>query len=221
MCILSAIISAILLLPAIVGAEVIDKLKIHAVALTFDTCETKPPSYFDEKILSYLVREEIPFTVFMTGKFAKRNSMRLQELARLTFVEIENHSFNHYQHMERLSDNDVRCEVKELDDLMMRIIGKKTKYFRFPGGNYDERTLRIIEEMGYKVVNWSFPSGDPDRKVTPEKLTRWVASKSRRGNVLVFHINGRGYSTGEALPMIINSLREKGLKFTKMDDGGL
>ena len=221
MCILSAIISAILLLPAIVGAEVIDKLKIHAVALTFDACETKTPSYFDEKILSYLVREEIPFTVFMTGKFAKRNSSRLQELARLTFVEIENHSFNHYQHMERLSDNDVRCEVKELDDLMMRIIGKKTKYFRFPGGNYDERTLRIIEEMGYKVVNWSFPSGDPDRKVTPEKLTRWVASKSRRGNVLVFHINGRGYSTGEALPMIIKSLREKGLKFAKMDDGGL
>jgi peptidoglycan-N-acetylglucosamine deacetylase len=221
MCILNAIISAMLLWPAMVGAEVIDKLKVPAVALTFDACETKTPSHFDEKILSYLVQEKIPFTVFMTGRFAKRNSSRLQELARLPFVEIENHSFDHHLNMERLPDDDVRREVKGLDDLMMTMIGKRTKYFRFPGGNHDGRTLRIVEEMGYKVVHWSFPSGDPDRNVTPEKLTQWVTSKSRRGSVLVFHINGRGYSTGEALPMIIDSLRKKGLKFVKIDDGGL
>lgn len=205
--------------PVAALAEVIGSLNITSVALTFDACETQTPSHFDEKILSYLVKEKIPFTVFMTGKFANRNKERLLEIAKLPFVEIENHSFNHHQHMERLTREEVVREVSDLDTQMQKMIGKRTKYFRFPGGNYDKRTLQFIEGMGYKVVHWAFPSGDPDRKVTAERLKGWVVSKTRPGNVLIFHINGRGHSTGEALPDIVQALRKKGIRFVKLEDG--
>jgi peptidoglycan/xylan/chitin deacetylase (PgdA/CDA1 family) len=123
--------------------------------------------------------------------------------------------------MERLSPDDVKKEVMALDDQMKKMIGKKTKYFRFPGGNYDAKTLKLIEDMNYKVVHWTFPSGDPDKHVTAPKLRSWVVSKARPGNVLIFHINGRGYSTGEALPQIVNDLRKKGIKFVKLEDAGI
>jgi peptidoglycan/xylan/chitin deacetylase (PgdA/CDA1 family) len=200
---------------------VIDRLNVDSVALTFDACETKTVSRFDEKILSYLVEQEIPFTVFMTGRFARHNSKRLKEIAKLPFVEIENHSFNHRQHMERLTAVEIRKEVKDLDDLMMKMTGKRTKYFRFPAGNSDSKTLRVIEAMHYKAVAWSYESGDPNRDLTPPKLTDRVVSKTRNGDILIFHINGRGYSTGEALPGIIQKLRDQGITFVKLEDGGI
>jgi len=216
-----AIFVLLCLLPRPVNADIIEKLNVPGVALTFDTCETTAPSQFDEKILSYLIKEQIPFTVFITGKFAIRNKERLREIARLPFVEIENHSFYHYLHMERLNADKIKKEVMDIDELVRKMIGKKTKYFRFPGGNYDARTLKQIEDMNFKVVHWTFPSGDPDQKITPARLTNWVVSKTRPGNILIFHINGRGYSTGDALPDIISSLRKKGIKFVKLEDGGL
>jgi peptidoglycan/xylan/chitin deacetylase (PgdA/CDA1 family) len=208
-------------LPCPVNADIIEKLNVPGVALTFDTCETTTPSHFDEKILSYLIKEQIPFTVFITGKFAIRNKERLREIARLPFVEIENHSFHHYQYMELLHADKIKEEVMDLDELVKKMIGKKTKYFRFPAGNYDDRALKQIEDMNFKVVHWTFPSGDPDQKITPARLTSWVVSKTKPGSILIFHINGRGYSTGDALPGIISSLRKKGIKFVKLEDGGI
>jgi len=208
-----------MLSPCRAHADAIEKLNADGVALTFDACETRTASRFDEKILSCLIEQKIPFTVFMTGRFAKRNRKRLQEISQLPFVEIENHSFNHRQHMERLTADEIRKEAQDLDKLMMEMIGRKTKYFRFPAGNYDRKTLRAIEDLHYKVVSWTYPSGDPDKNITPSRLADWTLSKTRTGDILIFHINGRGYGTGEALPSIIQKLRERGLKFIKLEDG--
>lgn len=211
----------VVLSPCCARADAIEKVNADGVALTFDACETRTASRFDEKILSYLIEQKIPFTVFMTGRFAIRNRKRLQEISRLPFVEIENHSFNHRQHMERLTADEIRKEAQDLDELMMEMIGRKTKFFRFPAGNYDRKTLRAIEDLHYKVVSWTYPSGDPDKSITPSRLTDWTLSKTRTGDILIFHINGRGYGTGEALPSIIRNLLGKGLKFIKLEDGNI
>ncbi len=192
--------------------------KDSLIALTFDACETKTPSHFDSTILNYLLRNEIPFTVFLGGKFATRNSNEVRALAQFSFVEIENHSVNHYEHMEKLDSAMVIKEVLDNEELIYSISGRRTKYFRFPAGNYDVKTLRLIEDLGYAVVHWTFPSGDPDKKVTPVKLQDWVISKSRPGNIHIFHINRRGYSTGKALPVIVTSLKKRGYRFVKLDE---
>lgn len=184
-----------------------------AVALTFDACETKTPSFFDTTILDYLVREKIPFTLFVNSKFALRNMNRLKEIAQLPFVEIENHTHNHVQHMEKLSPDSIRQEVLLLEKLLVDSIGNRPVYFRFPGGNYDSIALHEVEKLGYKVVHWTFPSGDPDKNLTPQRLAKSVIGHTKPGNILIFHINGRGYSTGKALPAIIRSFRDKGFSF--------
>jgi peptidoglycan-N-acetylglucosamine deacetylase len=67
-------------------------------------------------------------------------------------------------------------------------------------------------------VHWTFPSGDPDKKVSAAKLTSWVLAKTRPGGILIFHINGRGYQTGSALPTIVKSLQDRGYRFVKLEE---
>lgn len=201
-----------------VSAEVVTRLALpgRIVALTFDACETKTPSYFDESILSYVLKEKIPFTIFVGGKFARRNKVRLAELAGYDFVEIENHSMNHELHMERLNNTEIVREVKDNEGLIQDIIKRTPHFFRFPGGNCDARSLRVVEGLGYEVVHWSFAAGDDNRDLTPEQLTSWVLSKTKPGSILIFHINGRGYATGRALPGIVDALRKKHFTFVNL-----
>jgi peptidoglycan-N-acetylglucosamine deacetylase len=201
------------------AAEVVTQLPgaEKVIALTFDACETKTPSFLDEQIVSFLLNESIPFTIFVSGKFARRNAKELRSLSGTGLVELENHSLNHSQHMERLGDDAVMREVVECEGLIAGIGGRKPLFFRFPAGNYDQKTLRIVEGLGYRVVHWSFASGDPDRSLSPQRLSAWVLGKARPGNILIFHINGRGYSTGEALPAIVEQLRRRGYRFVRLD----
>ena len=59
-----------------------------------------------------LNREKVPYTIFIGGKFIKRNQKELSELAKSELVEIESHAYNHVQHMERLSEKDIAKEVR-------------------------------------------------------------------------------------------------------------
>lgn len=201
------------------GAEVVTQLPgtEKLIALTFDACETKTPSFLDETTVSFLVRENIPFTIFASGKFARRNAEALRSLAASGLVAVENHSLRHIQHMERLAEDAIVREVIECERLLTEITGRKPQFFRFPAGNYDQKTLRIVEGLGYRVVHWSFASGDPDKRLGPDRLSRWVLGRARPGNILIFHINGRGYGTGEALPAIVAQLRARGMRFVRLD----
>ncbi len=200
-------------------AEVIRRLPTEekVVALTFDACETRTPAYLDRKIADYLVRERIPFTIFVSGRFARRNGAALAELAKLDFVEIENHSLDHDNHMDRLPDGEIGRQVTDNDALLAEITGRHTRYFRFPAGNVGPRALGDVEGLGYKVVHWSFESGDPIKNLTPDALSRWVLGRARPGGILIFHINGRGWATGEALPGIVDALRARGYRFTTLE----
>jgi peptidoglycan/xylan/chitin deacetylase (PgdA/CDA1 family) len=45
-----------------------------------------------------------------------------------------------------------------------------------------------------------------------------VVSKATPGSILIFHINGRGYHTGEALPRIVHELKGKGYRFISLEE---
>jgi len=211
--------ASVLLLALPARAEVIDHLPTNQklIALTFDACESRTPAFLDEGIKDVLVSRKIPFTIFVTGRFARHNGEALAELAKLDFVEMENHSMNHDNHMDRMSDEDIRKELSQGDAALFAATGRHSRYFRFPAGNHDARSLAVVEQAGYKVVHWSFASGDPIRGLQAQALTDWVLSKTKPGSILIFHINGRGWSTAQALPGILDALQKKGYGFTRLD----
>lgn len=188
------------------------------IALTFDACEYKKPSYFDTTILNYLINEEIPVTIFVSGRFAKRNSELLKSISQYQFIEIENHSLSHYNHTEKLSISEIKYEVSENDKVIMEITGKHTKFFRFPGGNYNQKSLSVLKDLVYPVVHWTFVSGDYNKKMTAEKLYRRVIKNIQPGCILIFHINGNGHGTQGALPYIIDFIKKNDYKLVKLED---
>lgn len=189
------------------------------VALTFDACEGRgKPAFLDQGIVDYLSAQKLPFTIFATGLFAQRNAAQLAQLAASPLVEVENHSFDHPQHMERLTPDQVREQVAKADAAIALVTGRQPRFFRFPAGNYDAASLAEVEASGHQVVHWSFASGDPSPRLAPEQLKDWVLTKARAGDILIFHINGRAPATAKALPGIVEHLRRRGVQFVRLDE---
>lgn len=211
----------LLLLAFPAHAQVIEHLPTRdkVVALTFDACEGQgKPAWFDRSILATLEAEKLPFTIFATGLFAERNKDELARLAKLPQVEIENHSFDHPQHMEKLEPAGIAAEIDDADRIIGAITGRKPTYFRFPAGNYDAATLAAVEASGHKVVHWSWASGDPAKGLEPARLKSWVLGRTRPGDILIFHINGRAPATGQVLPEVVADLRRRGFRFVRLDE---
>lgn len=188
------------------------------VALTFDACESKDPAFFDEKILKILKEKKIPFTIFVTGRFLKRNSDEIKALVNTGLVEFENHSMTHYNFMQKLSPEKQKSEVLQAEKMIYKITGRKPTFFRFPGGNFNDETLQNVLSLGYKVVHWTFPSGDPDPKISKDRLIIDLKSRIKSRDILIYHINGKGVHTSEALNDIIDLIEKRGLKFVKLQD---
>jgi peptidoglycan-N-acetylglucosamine deacetylase len=216
----TTIFSTLLLAATSARAELLTRIPTNdrVVALTFDACEAGEPMSFDRGVLDYLVTRRIPFTVFASGKFVESNFADVQALAPLDFLEFENHSWNHPNTMDRFDADAVVDQVSRTHELIAAATGQAPQFFRFPAGNYNEAGLKAVEDLGYRVVHWRWATGDPDRRETANALFDRVVSNVEPGDILIFHINGRGVHTAEALPRIVEQLEADGYRFALISD---
>ena len=189
------------------------------VALSFDACEAGKRMQLDHRITDLLIERGIPFTVFMGGRFARHNAADVRELARHESVSIQNHSLSHPRDMRVLDDDGVRAEVLDAQRAIAEITGRQPTLFRFPGGHADDRTVGIVRGLGLTVVHWRWAEGDPAAEVTADQLVTQTLERTRPGDILIFHVNGRGRHTAEALPRILDGLAARGFRFVTVDAG--
>ena len=201
-------------------ADVLTRLPTddRVVALTFDACEAGERMSFDHAILGYLLDRRIPFTVFASGKFVQSNFDQVQALAQFDFVDIENHSWNHPNTMQHFAPEAALDQIGRAHNAIVTATGRAPQLFRFPAGNYNDAGVRAAESLGYSVVHWRWATGDPDRRESANALVRRVAANVQPGDILIFHINGRGYHTAEALPRIVEQLEVDGYRFVLVSD---
>ena len=192
--------------------------KEHVVALTFDACEQHRAMKLDTGISDYLVAHRIPFTVFLSGRFVQDNEEAVRALGKLPFVELENHSWDHPNRMTRLTSDEVRDEILKADDEVFRVTGRRTAFFRFPAITYNDRTLDVAEELGFRVVHYRWEAGDPDPHETADRIVRETLEAVRPGDILIQHINGRGWHSAEAMPRLIAGLQASGYRFVLLRD---
>lgn len=209
-----------LLAGASARAEIVTRLPTEerVVALTLDACEAGKVTHLDTGVADYLIANKVPFTIFMGGRFARDNPEDAAMLGALPFVEIENHTWSHPADMRKLSTLEVMKQVLFAQLEIGIQTGRATKYFRFPGGNADARTVAAVEALGYRVVHWRWPSGDPDKHISASKLESYTLATAKPGDVLIFHINGNGVHTAEAMPGIVEGLKAKGYRFVLLKD---
>ncbi len=182
------------------------------IALTFDACSTRVPSHYDESVTKVLLETGTPATIFLGGKWMLDEPDHTKLLASSPQFELGNHTFLH-PHLTEVSDERIREELRRTQDAMYNLTGRQPTLFRPPYGEYNERVVRLAAEVGLTTVEYDLPSGDPDIHATKQKLIDYVTWKARPGSIIVMHINARGWHTAEALPEIIEKLRQRGFTF--------
>ncbi len=183
----------------------------HRIAITFDACATQTHGYkFDRAIYRILQSEHIPATIFVSGRWVEFHPDVMEELAADPMIEFGNHSYDH-PHMSELGNGDIEAEIDETEATLARY-GKHSVAFRPPFGDYNDRMLDVIRARGLPVVSWDVVSGDPSEATTTKGMIQDVEENTRTGSIVIFHINGRGHKTAEALPTIVRELRARGFE---------
>jgi len=131
-------------------SEALDYPAQPSVAITFDDgCET-------DLIAAAPVLEEAGFhaTFYVTtgflGTAGYMSPAQLRELSSRGF-EIGCHSMTH-PYLNDLDSHTLKVEIVAARDRLQDIIGKNVDHFSCPGGRYDQRTLVIAREAGYRSV---------------------------------------------------------------------
>jgi peptidoglycan/xylan/chitin deacetylase (PgdA/CDA1 family) len=111
-----------------------------------------------------------------------------------------------------------RCKPAVLEEGALSLPPERMSLFRFPFGACDERSLKAVNDAGLLAIQWTAASGDPWPLQTSERIVKGVMARVRPGSILIFHANGRGWHTAEALRQIIPRLKEAGYKFRKVSE---
>ncbi len=120
--------------------------------------------------------------------------------------DIGNHSATH-PHMASLSDSEQKKEIADCNKAVKELIGAEPTLFRPPYGEYDNKLVRNLRDMGMYCVQWNIDSLDW-KNPSPDEMVSRIKSKLCPGSVILLH-NG-AENTPEALPKIIEMIKAEG-----------
>ncbi|MET8717014.1 polysaccharide deacetylase family protein [Streptomyces sp. NPDC004735] len=211
------------------GAAASDKV----VALTFDADMTADQGrraaggeHFDNPgLIASLRRLKVPSTVFMTGRWAQEYPDQARSIGNDPLFEIANHSFSHHAFsspcygLPAVAAEDMRADVERAFTAIRRTGARHVvPYFRFPGGCYDDASLKALAPTGVTAVQWDVVSGDAfatDADAVAEQVLEGV----RPGSLVVMHCTRSAAPvTDDALRRIVPGLRERGYRFVKVSE---
>ena len=198
---------------AVFAGRTVRKLPIYCVdtqekevALTFDAAwgADKTPL-----ILETLESYDVKANFFVVGFWAEKYSDELKKLADSGRVEIGTHS-NSHPHLPKLSRSQMELELTTSCNIIEGVTGKRPELFRPPFGAYSDAMLDVCKEQNLYAIQWDVDSLDWKGLSASEMAAR-VLSGVKNGSIVLMHNDGE--HTVEALPLIIEGLKNKGYTF--------
>lgn len=183
------------------------------VALTFDD---GPHEKFTEEILWILRENRIKATFFFIGRNVDENPEIANEVHDEGHI-IGNHTYSH-PYLGSLSEENIKKELLKANRSISRIIGFCPVLLRPPYGDCSLESVRIARELGFKTIMWSvdYPM---TRIFSPEKIADRILRQVRPGAIILLHDGGgKRENVVEALPMIIENLKEQGYGFVTVPE---
>ena len=189
----------------------------HDIALTFDACPRKHVEAFSLRIVQYLKKEKIPATFFVSGTWAESCPECLRQLEDEPLFEIGLHGYSHKKST-GLSEEEIAGEIEKNRTALIRLGADPQPLFRPPYGDNPFALSEAARRMGVTSVMWDIGPDDPDPHHTPKYLEKVILDWAKGGSIVVMHVNGGGVSTADALPFVVDALKEKGFTFVKVSD---
>lgn len=195
--------------PTIIGR--FDK-QAPKIALTFDD----GPSPLTPQVLAILQEKKVPATFFVVGLQIKKHPEILRRVAEAGY-DVGNHTFSH-SFLSQATFQEIARELGQNEDLIKKITGKNSHWFRPPGGLFSSLLLDTAAAKGYNFILWSV---DPNDWVQSNSalIEGSVVQETRPGSVILLH-DGGGNQLGTVLALagIIDNLRAKGYTFVSLDE---
>jgi peptidoglycan/xylan/chitin deacetylase (PgdA/CDA1 family) len=179
------------------------------VALTFDD---GPAPGITEPLLDVLTQWRVPATFFVIG----RHVMEYPDLTRKldqAGMEIANHSYTH-PNLTRLSEEQVARELMETQAAVQTVVGKRPRFMRPPGGNWNSNVANVVRAWGLTPCMWTVDVYGSE-VIGAQQVADAVLKEVRPGSIILMH-NGK-MNTLQALPTIIRELRKRGYTFATVD----
>ena len=202
---------------------------VKAVALTFDMCELDTATTgCDMDVISFLREKRIPATLFMGGKWMRTHSQRVKQImTESELFELSNHNWSH-GNCALLSPEGLKAQILWTQaeyELLREELGRDDlpeamTLFRLPYGRNSERALKIIAELGLRVIQWDVAAeaGDNSNPKRAAKSAKLVASMTKPGSILLFHANYVPKGTVNLLREVVRTLESQDYVFMKVSD---
>ncbi|MBR2967496.1 MAG: polysaccharide deacetylase family protein [Clostridia bacterium] len=176
------------------------------VALSFDAAWGADKTL---GILDVLTSYDIKANFFAVGFWVEKHGDTLKVLHDSGRMEIGTHS-NTHPYMSKLSKDNIRLELKASCDLIEQVTGVKPELFRAPYGDYSDTLLIEAESLGLYTIQWDVDSLDW-KGLSANDIAVRVLEKADNGSIILMHNDGE--HTLEALPLIIEGLKNRGFTF--------
>ena len=159
---------------------------------------------FLDDMLEIFKKNDVKVTFFVGGMWANENEEYLQKFI-LQGHEIGNHGYYHKEHS-KLTRERNREEIYITHTLVKSLAGIDMNLFAPPSGDFNDVTLEVANELGYKTIMWTKDTIDWRDKDTNLIYKRAIA-KASNGDLILMHPTK---NTVEALGGIIKFYKNKG-----------
>lgn len=186
------------------------------IYLTFD--EGGSDQTYIKEIADVLNRYEIHGTFFLTRNYITNEADFIRELVASGHV-IGNHTRNHLNMSTLANESSVDKFVEEITSVekaYMEVTGQEMiKVFRFPKGEASERSMKMLQDLGYKNFFWSHAYYDYGPELSYQDAYNSMINYYHNGAIYLIHPNNKGNYV--ALEDFIKEMLDMGYTFKTVD----
>lgn len=180
------------------------------VSLTFDAAWGNEDT---QQLIDILGKDNIKATFFVVGAWAEKYPESVKALHDAGH-EVMNHSSTH-AHFPTLTPEQIKADISSCNDKVEAVTGVRPILFRPPFGDYDNKVINTLSDMGMYTIQWDVDSLDW-KEIPASEIVSRVTSKIRPGSIVLFHNAAK--HTPEALPAIVDWIKENGYQAIKVSD---
>lgn len=163
------------------------------VLITFDDGDFT----FGKYAVPVLEKYQFPVAMFLISDFIKTGdygSMSIETILSLQkkypWINFQSHTKTH-PHLKEISEEQIKIELEDSKKDLEQLLGKSADYFAYPFGELDERSLKAVENAGYKMAfttSYKRLGGIPETRYSRTRLKM----QEHSGNPFIFW----GYISG-------------------------
>jgi polysaccharide deacetylase family sporulation protein PdaB len=181
-----------------------------AISITFDCAWGTDHT---DDILKALTGANVRATFFMVEFWTEKYPEYVKKIV-ASGCEIGTHSSTH-SYMSKQNGEEIKKELSSSSQAIENITGRKVELFRAPYGDYDDELIKTASEEGYYTIQWDCDSLDW-KDLSATDIAMRVINGVKSGSIILMHNNG--LHTAEAVPIIIETLKNRGYTFVPVGE---